>query len=88
MPKDKHTRRVKLQVSGVKHIDTLKVEVPEKFLTKDEGSFTFGYCMSCDWRGPGRRARDKARKDAASHHEVCDGKGKTTVATGELKHKS
>lgn len=87
MAKDRPTRRVKLKVTGIKHVDTLKVEVPEKFLTKDEGSFTFGYCKSCDWRGPGRRARDKARKDAAAHSEVCEGKGKTTVAQGEVKHK-
>ena len=32
--------------------------------TEDVGSFTFGYCTSCDWRGRARRSRQKAREDA------------------------
>ena len=75
-------KKIRLRVRGLKNVDTLKVEVPVKHLTKDEGSFTFGYCRSCDWRGPGRRARDKARADAAAHHEQCPGKGKVVVTSG------
>ena len=34
----------------------------------DDGSFSFGVCHVCEWRGKGRRAREKARRDAAEHY--------------------
>lgn len=34
----------------------------------DDGNFSHGICHVCDWRGPGRRAREKARRDAADHY--------------------
>ncbi|MFJ1755554.1 hypothetical protein [Kitasatospora sp. NPDC088134] len=32
----------------------------------ERGSFTFASC-ACGWFAPGRRSRDKARRDAAEH---------------------
>ncbi|WKV76504.1 hypothetical protein AW27_018045 [Streptomyces sp. PCS3-D2] len=34
--------------------------------TADRGSFCLAVC-SCGWKGPARRSRDLARKDAAGH---------------------
>lgn len=34
----------------------------------DDGNFSFGVCHVCEWRGKGRRAREKARRDAAEHY--------------------
>ncbi|WP_330301200.1 hypothetical protein [Streptomyces sp. NBC_00503] len=34
--------------------------------TADRGSFCLAVC-SCGWRGPARRSRDLARKDAGAH---------------------
>lgn len=34
----------------------------------DDGNFSYGVCHVCDWRGDGRRAREKARRDAAEHY--------------------
>jgi hypothetical protein len=52
--------------------------------TKDDGSFVFGYCKSCDWTGPARRARDKARKDALAHEPECpEGDGKIRLGVTE-----
>ncbi|MEU9148822.1 hypothetical protein [Streptomyces sp. NPDC048349] len=34
--------------------------------TTDRGSFCLAVC-SCGWKGPARRSRDLARKDAARH---------------------
>ncbi|MGR4882632.1 hypothetical protein ACIPUC_24960 [Streptomyces sp. LARHCF249] len=34
--------------------------------TADRGSFCLAVC-SCGWKGPARRSRDLARKDAAQH---------------------
>jgi hypothetical protein len=47
--------------------------------THEDGAFSFGYCKSCDWTGPARRAREKARKDAVAHQGACDGKGKIRI---------
>ncbi|WP_420492804.1 hypothetical protein [Kitasatospora camelliae] len=33
---------------------------------EERGSFSFAGC-SCGWFAPGRRSRDKARRDAADH---------------------
>lgn len=54
-------------------------------LTKEDGSFAFGYCKSCDWTGRARRSRDKAREDARDHREHCAGKGK--VRLGATDHR-
>ena len=35
--------------------------------TEDRGSFTHGLCLACGWRGPGRRARAGAERDAMAH---------------------
>ncbi|PWJ26620.1 hypothetical protein ATK17_2787 [Branchiibius hedensis] len=67
------------------------VELPLKGKAKDDpptedvGSFTFGYCTSCDWRGRARRSRDKAREDARDHRVECDGKGKVHVGATDTK---
>ncbi|GAA2747751.1 hypothetical protein GCM10009868_38440 [Terrabacter aerolatus] len=45
----------------------------------EEGAFILGYCKSCDWTGPARRARDKARKDALAHVDECPSKGKVRL---------
>ncbi|MFE1317097.1 hypothetical protein [Kitasatospora phosalacinea] len=42
------------------HPDEHRVEVEER------GSFSFARC-SCGWFAPGRRSRDKSRRDAAGH---------------------
>lgn len=34
----------------------------------DDGNFTYGVCHVCDWKGDGRRSREKARRDAAEHY--------------------
>lgn len=34
----------------------------------DDGNFSYGVCHVCMWRGDGRRAREKARRDAAEHY--------------------
>lgn len=34
----------------------------------DDGSFSYGVCHVCEWKGHGRRAREKARRDAAEHY--------------------
>ncbi|MCY0927523.1 hypothetical protein OTB20_15150 [Streptomyces sp. H27-H1] len=34
--------------------------------TSDRGSFCLAVC-TCGWRGPARRSRDLARKDATGH---------------------
>lgn len=49
--------------------------------TKDEGSFTYGSCKSCEWRGRARRSRDKARSDAKEHKTSCDGEHKVKLRT-------
>lgn len=51
--------------------------------TRDDGAFAFGYCKSCDWTGPARRARDKARKDALAHQDDCPSKGKIRIGRSE-----
>ncbi|KYH42928.1 hypothetical protein [Branchiibius sp. NY16-3462-2] len=67
------------------------VELPLKGKAKDDppaqdvGSFTFGYCTSCDWRGRARRSRDKAREEAREHRAECDGKGKVHVGATDTK---
>ena len=54
--------------------------------TQEDGAFSFGYCKSCDWTGPARRARDKARKDAVAHQRDCEGKGKIRIGVSDPHH--
>ncbi|GEB51467.1 MULTISPECIES: hypothetical protein [Streptomyces] len=42
--------------------------VPHRADTRERGSFCYAQC-SCGWRGPARRARDRARLDAGTHTE-------------------
>ena len=37
----------------------------------EQGAFAFAICPVCGWRGPGRRSRDRARKDLG-HHDAED----------------
>ncbi|MGA4849792.1 hypothetical protein ACOBQB_27360 [Streptomyces sp. G5(2025)] len=37
--------------------------------TVEKGRFISAHC-TCGWRGPARRARSKARTDAAEHEET------------------
>jgi hypothetical protein len=66
---------------GNKHHATL--ERVEADTTQEDGSFVLGYCKSCDWTGPARRARDKARKDALAHADDCPSKGKVRLGVSE-----
>ncbi|GGV47891.1 hypothetical protein GCM10010245_75210 [Streptomyces spectabilis] len=43
-------------------------EPPHRTTTVETGRFCAARC-SCGWRGPARRARSKARADAAAHGE-------------------
>ncbi|MER7070874.1 hypothetical protein [Terrabacter sp. NPDC000476] len=51
--------------------------------TQEDGAFVLGYCKSCDWTGPARRARDKARRDAEAHVAECPSKGKIRLGVGD-----
>ncbi len=85
--KDKKPQRVPVRVKLKSAIDGKKkvtVEVKPTHLTEDVGSFTFGLCTSCDWRGPGRRSRQKARDDVAGHIKHCKGKGEAVVTEGKV----
>ena len=66
---------------GRKHHATL--ESVEHQETRDDGAFAIGYCKSCDWTGPARRARDKARRDALAHQHQCPSKGKIRIGMSE-----
>lgn len=76
--------KLKVEDSGG-HKRTAHVVALDEELTKEDGSFAFGYCKSCDWTGRARRSRDKARDDAKVHHESCAGKGK--VMLGVTDHR-
>ena len=39
----------------------------------EHGAFAFASCPVCGWRGPGRRSRDRARKDLKHHLAEVDG---------------
>ena len=68
-------------VGGQKHRATL--ERVDRHGTHEDGAFSFGYCKSCDWTGPARRARDKARKDAITHQDDCPSKGKVRIGVSD-----
>jgi hypothetical protein len=36
-------------------------------LLEERGSFTHAVCLVCGWSGPGRRSRERARKDVVGH---------------------
>ncbi|REF32238.1 hypothetical protein [Calidifontibacter indicus] len=74
--------KLKPPIGGTKK---LTVEVKPEHLTEDVGSFTFGLCTVCDWRGPGRRSREKARDDVKAHRAKHPEHGKPVVAAGEVK---
>ncbi|GGB43374.1 hypothetical protein GCM10011492_37940 [Flexivirga endophytica] len=67
------------------HKTTTPLVPLEDELTREDGSFAFGYCKSCDWTGRARRSRDKARGDAREHRADCTGKGK--VMLGVTDHR-
>ena len=51
--------------------------------TQDTGAFALGYCKSCDWTGPARRAREKARKDAIAHQDDCPSNGNIRIGLSD-----
>jgi hypothetical protein len=67
---------------GHKHHATL-TRIEDSAPVREDGSFTFGYCKSCDWVGSARRARGKAREDAVAHLRDCPGKGKVRIGVAE-----
>ena len=68
--------------AGAKHRATLS-RLEEAASVREDGSFIFGYCKSCDWVGPARRARGKARRDAMAHAADCPRKGKVRLGVTE-----
>ena len=81
--RDGHDLTVR-DAEGDKHRATLeKLAKAHDDGTQEDGAFSFGYCKSCDWTGPARRAREKARKDAVSHQSECGGKGKIRIGVRE-----
>jgi hypothetical protein len=67
---------------GQTHRATL-TKVEESVSVREDGSFTFGYCKSCNWVGSARRARGKARQDAIAHLDDCPGKAKVRIGVSE-----
>ena len=45
-------------------------ETPEGVV--EQGAFAYAGCPECGWRGPGRRSRDRARKDLSHHLAPSD----------------
>ena len=64
---------------GQKRRATISSVGDDPVVTREEGSFTFGYCKSCNWVGPARRARGKARRDAEAHLPDCARSGKVRI---------
>ena len=72
------------RISGLTHeeSETIVTAVFERMvqaLVREDGSFTFGFCKSCNWVGPARRARGKATRDAEAHLPECKGSGKGRI---------
>jgi hypothetical protein len=66
------------------HATLTRIEDTEDSVAvREDGSFTFGYCKSCNWVGSARRARGKARRDAEAHLTDCPGKGKVRIGVTE-----
>ena len=68
--------------AGETHHATL-TRIEDSVSIRDEGSFSFGYCKSCNWVGSARRARGKARADALTHLAQCLGKGKVRIGVSQ-----
>jgi hypothetical protein len=68
--------------AGQRHHATL-TRIEDSVSVREEGSFIFGYCKSCNWVGSARRARGKARTDALTHLPDCSGKGKVRIGVSE-----
>ena len=90
----KQELEVSLRTLGVDQLDLWQLhridpQVPREEQrpgdTREKGSFAYGYCKSCDWQGSGRRAREKARRDALEHAELCSGRHKPRIATTDTK---
>jgi hypothetical protein len=65
---------------GSRTVVELPVAAPDGAEGVDEqGAFAFAHCKVCGWRGPGRRSRERARKDL-THHLAEDGVHATAVA--------
>ena len=64
---------------GQKRRATISSVDDDRVATREEGSFTFGYCKSCNWVGPARGARGKARRDAEAHLPDCASSGKVRI---------
>ncbi|MFG3260426.1 hypothetical protein [Streptomyces sp. NPDC048172] len=47
-------------------LDQAVRDVEHEVATRERGSFSSAVC-GCGWRGPARRARDRARADAEEH---------------------
>ena len=67
---------------GQTHHATL-TRIEESASVREDGSFTFGYCKSCNWAGSVRRARGKARRDAIAHLPECPGKGNVRIGVSK-----
>lgn len=68
--------------AGQEHQATL-AKLDAEPVVREEGSFAFGYCKSCDWTGPARRARAKAVDDATSHLSDCPGQPKVRLGVAQ-----
>ncbi|NYJ75932.1 hypothetical protein [Allobranchiibius huperziae] len=79
--KDKDKKKRKKSASSE---DPAPVVEPDSS-TKDDGSFAYGFCKSCDWRGRARRSRDKARADVKDHEQSCKGTHKVKLRTTDRR---
>jgi hypothetical protein len=65
---------------GSRTVVELPVAAPDGAEGVDEqGAFAFAHCKVCGWRSPGRRSRERARKDL-THPLAEDGVHATAVA--------
>ena len=65
---------------GQTHHATL-TRIEELVSVRDDGSFTFGYCKSCDWAGPARRARGKAGGTRSHTCQIALARGRCASAS-------
>ncbi len=47
--------------------EVVEVPKPRSQGVDEHGAFAFASCPECGWRGPGRRSRERARKDLKHH---------------------
>jgi len=57
--------------NGQREVD--QVPTPRPQGVDEHGAFAFASCPVCGWRGPGRRSRERARKDLKHHLAAEDG---------------